>query len=459
MNIKTLHEKFLLFEQQETPFDDKDIAPNTWEIVRLDIYQKLQIHFGLLQKQLGVDRSIQNLLKIFFRNLQYIFFKSPFFIPKNKILILSTGRRYQNDDGLFWDIYTDYFIEKLGEEKFYLIENMSFSGLHQTPAKTKNLAYSDAFHLLVIITAKLISLFSSKNIEKDAKKIEEKLNQAFQAKLNLSKHIVTKMCAYKAEKILYRFWFKWSQPKMVGVINSPNRKAALLVCKELGIPTFEIQHGTLGKYHLGYYYPPGKQKIAPHYMLFMGKFWKQSIHNPAKETNTFIVGHPFLENKQRKFAAIPKKKKALFISQALDVVLEFAEDLKKLMTIDIEIVVKLHPSEYGHIDTIRKKFPSVEIIGPGTDIYSLLAESKWVFGIYSTVMFEALKFNCILYGINTPGIEYIEELIQNNSVKVVNNAEEVILDFDELPASANGDYFFASNWEQLLEEAKTKMNI
>jgi hypothetical protein len=459
MNIKDLNQKFEQLEISECLFENTAENIPTWEIVRLDVYQKLQIHFGLLQKQLGVDRSIKNLLKIFLRNLQYIFFKSPFFIPKNKIVILSTGRRYPNNDGLFLDIYTDYFIEKIGEEKFYLIENMSFSGLHQTPAKTKNLAYSDAFHLLVIITAKLISLFSSKNIEKDGKKIEEKINAAFGTKLNLSKHIVAKIRTYKAEKLLYRLWFKQCQPKMLGVINAPNRKAALVVCKELGIPTFEIQHGTLGKFHLGYYYPLGKQKIAPHFMLFMGNYWKESIHNPAKEENTFIVGHPFLENKQRKFATVPKKKKALFISQALDVIFEFAENLKKQTLNDIEIVVKLHPSEYGHIDTLKKRFPSVEIIGPGTDIYFLLAEAKWVFGIYSTVMFEALKFNCILYGINAPGIEYIEELIQTNSVKVVNNAQEVTLNFDELPAAANGDYFFASNWEQLMDEAKTKMNM
>lgn len=459
MNIKDLHQKFEQLEISECLFENTTENMHTWEIVRLDVYQKLQIHFGLLQKQLGVDRSIKNLLKIFLRNLQYIFFKSPFFIPKNKIVILSTGRRYLNDDGLFWDIYTDYFIERLGKEKFYLIENMSFTGLHQTPARTPNLAYSDAFHLLVIIAAKLISLFHSKSIKNDAKKIEEKVNAAFETKLNLSKHIVTKMCTYKAEKLLYKLWFKRCQPKMLGVINAPNRKAALMVCKELGIPTFEIQHGTLGKYHLGYYYPLGKQKIAPNFMLFMGNYWKESIQHPANAENIFIVGHPFLENKQRKFATVQKKKKALFISQALDVVFEFAENLKKQIQNDIEIVVKLHPSEYGHIDILKERFPTVEIIGPGTDIYFLLAEAKWVFGIYSTVMFEALKFNCILYAINAPGIEYIEELIQTNSVKVVKNAQEVILNFDKLPASANGDYFFASNWEQLMDEAKTKMNI
>ena len=61
-----------------------------------------------------------------------------------------------------------------------------------------------------------------------------------------------------------------------------------------------------------------------------------------------------------------------------------------------------------------------------TNLYDLLARSEYVIGVYSTALYEALSFKCKVVLANLPGVEYLEDLIDNGYVKLAKNSDELV---------------------------------
>ena len=60
-------------------------------------------------------------------------------------------------------------------------------------------------------------------------------------------------------------------------------------------------------------------------------------------------------------------------------------------------------------------------------LYQQLAESKYVIGVFSTVMYEALDFDCEILLLDLPGIEYMGNLIGQKKAKLLKDGDVEIL--------------------------------
>lgn len=146
-----------------------------------------------------------------------------------------------------------------------------------------------------------------------------------------------------------------------------------------------------------------------------------------------------------------KKKKILFISQTLREIFEYAAELSKRLDLDkFEIIIKLHPREFGNW---RKEFGkilkdcSVTIIdNSNKDIYYYLAQADYVVGIFSTVLLEATMFNTNIVILKKASYTYMKELYENNMAQLIDNIdmlEEIVT--NNLCTSVKTKTYFESN--------------
>jgi hypothetical protein len=131
-----------------------------------------------------------------------------------------------------------------------------------------------------------------------------------------------------------------------------------------------------------------------------------------------------LQEEIKKYSEVKKKdNKVLFVSQdsagvaILKFILENISELK-----DFDFYFKPHPNEYAYIDSIPEykallKYKNFYVVDILEDLYSHLADAAFVLGTFSTVLIEALYFNCRIYVLNLPGSEMFDYLIEQNKFK------------------------------------------
>jgi len=112
----------------------------------------------------------------------------------------------------------------------------------------------------------------------------------------------------------------------------------------------------------------------------------------------------------------------------------------------------LHPKEYKiwekeYLYLVKaKKLNNFHIIeSDKIDLYRLFFRAEYLVGVSSTAIYEGLIIGCKTILVDLPSIEYMEYLLKNNYVKIVNNHKEIngIIredDFDEI----NRSYFFSN---------------
>ena len=88
----------------------------------------------------------------------------------------------------------------------------------------------------------------------------------------------------------------------------------------------------------------------------------------------------------------------------------------------------------------------LEIVDTDTpSLYTLLAQSCWQIGVYSTALFEGIALGCQLILVDLPGIEHMAPLLKTGRVQLVKTPEEI--QFTETEGFADlREELFASDW-------------
>jgi len=190
--------------------------------------------------------------------------------------------------------------------------------------------------------------------------------------------------------------------------NSPLTKTVLDAAKFHGIKTVGMQHGTMHDLHPAYLYTKNdiQQGIIPDFTLTWGKYWEQFLIEKGNYPPEKIisVGHlrtdiiPKLLSRQTVahsafrlvFASQPQRDPALRRQAAFDVF-----SALRLLP-GTELIVKLHPREYG--DTGYYQAIATEAgctnyrIDKTTDLYELIASCDALITCFSTVGTETVYF-------------------------------------------------------------------
>jgi hypothetical protein len=437
MNFKEVTKKFFSLEKELHLFKMQVGGVCFWEFVRYNIYiqilQKSGVH-SQAHSKLEVDARIRR--NYIFNAIKNIFCKNPFFAPESDILFLGSPRRKLMDDQLWWDIHSDPVVEKLGDSYSCALMESPFLNFHLSPVKTDNIMYLDLMIFLetVLTKTKIVQFRLSQKDDDNLRDLEKHIYDKFNTQIDLKEIVSSKLLSRKILLPLYSYLIKKINPKVVIVLIGYGNKICIEACKNLHIPVVELQHGAAsGRYHLGYSFPDEKVKTRafPDYLLVFGDFWKNRCRYPIDDNRVIPVGFPFFEMEARKFSQECKKEQIVFISQGTigEKMSRFALELKARKDFSLDIIYKLHPGEYARW---KKEYPwlvdsNITVLDDDAiPLYKLLAQSKVLVGVYSTVVYEALGFGLRTFLLDLPGIDYMEELIESQVVNVVSTVDELV---------------------------------
>ena len=449
-------EDFTKFQEMEDDlklFETSIQGINFWERIRFQVFAvvrsrelgKAKSESSINHGRIKLQRLLLSLLKLG---------RNTLFSPKSETLFVCCSRRLLENDGYYWDIYTDPII--CGLDSVHLALETHFQNKHFTPAKTRNLRYLDYVEFLTYLKRRLGFVkvsFNDKEIE-ILRSIQEEIQRRFDLQLDmisLTKRILEER---KARLPIFRRMLTRIAPKIVIFAQGYVWEDLIEVSKSLGIYTAELQHGIIGPFQPGYSFAgtTRKKENFTDYLFTWGDYWNTVAELPIPIENVISIGFPYIDLKKEIYASIPKKKQIIFISQYTigDELSKFAAELSKIPKLEHEIVYKLHPQE---LSQWRESYPwleasEVRVIDKSEAVlHELLAESTILVGVYSTAIYEGLAFGLQTFLVEAPGIELMTPLLKSEHARKVSSPAELMeyIDSSKVADALDVEYFFKSN--------------
>jgi len=426
-NIQDVCEVIWKLEEKYDLLDFEIDGVKPWQFRRIRIYYDIAKKTKVLQEQTNYTKRI-SLRKKALSYIKNSIKKNPFFFTNTDTFILTHPNK-RLIAGQYIDIYTYYFIKELlnkGENP-YVLEEPIF-GLHFDNKNTPDyLHYSDFIDLVGSASKHFYKVNLSQKQEKTIQLLNKDLEQILGVPYNIQDLLIEATKLFKTKYFLYAALLKKIKPKQLYVVVSYLHGDLIKAAKDLGITTYEFQHGTFSEYHLGYSFPDRDQPLDyfPDKFLVWNEYWKNLIKLPINDKEIIISKFKHLEeykNKNRKI--IKRKMQAVVISQAAigNIIAERIYTNWDYFK-NFKIVYKLHPGEYDRWNKnvyLKKLVEEKDIkIVKDINLYSLLMESEFQIGVFSTALYEGLEFSCKTILLDLPGIEYMNSFIQQEEVEVV----------------------------------------
>ena len=235
------------------------------------------------------------------------------------------------------------------------------------------------------------------------------------------------------------------------------------ISEELGIPTIELQHGTIHRDHSAYIYHQRTENLPwlPDYILTFSDFWSSKIKMPIEKSHIISVGFPYFEKMRNRYSAEKEsgKETILFISQSTigKQLSEFAIEVSRLLEKSrYHIIYKLHPAELDNwaLNYANLLHSDIEVDFSRESIYKTFAKCDFQVGVYSTALYEGLGFHLRTFIYKIGHYDVMEDIVEAGFAEVVSNPHEFVsmlsCDWDTMQT----DKFWKSN---ALENMKTEI--
>lgn len=376
-----------------------------WRLIRssvIDNYLYCKYDFGK-RNQRKAKISYFIVLRSFFSSLLSLL-KLMLSKKKSKVAIFAF-QRLQKIESLYTDKFTDPLTDHLEAEKF-LIFQRPLGGKHLKPRlnheKTVPIEALDyTAKLIGTLLTPFVFLFYGKKI----------LNTFYEARILFSirySYILTltiRTARFLVSYYLYYNLFKRLKTKKVFLVNREINFPIIRAAHKLGIDSFELQHGITFSYTV-LYSTQFNEHSDPNYFLSFGEFWKGSQFGIPKEK---------ILNLGWGYKNIIKSRVQNHSSSSDDYILVISEPRisSKIIGNVIELAMKfrelifdirLHPQEKLSQDISEQisQISNLRIVDNSTESSSSLASYKYVLGVNSSVLFEAISLNkrvgCFNYG-------------------------------------------------------------
>lgn len=371
-------------------------------------------------------------------------------------------------------IYTDRLAGKYSRS--VVIEG-PFRNKHLTPVQVEHIYYTDFLQIKALLYSYLHRFIKTRRY----KKIYAQIKNIFTAPLeeigsvyhytvhfhdvyNALAQIVLENHILKSEldKILRKI-----RPKMIVEVVCYNKRCMLLneLAKEMGIPTVELQHGTMHEAHAAYQFADecGEIKQFPDYVFVFSEYWKRCANLPIPAERVRVTGYPFFEEQLYKYHADKNGKiiNIIFVSQGT-IGMELsrlAADVSGLLDKSkYHIIYKLHPGEY---DGWKARNPwlikdNIEVVDSlEHNIYEYFAKCNIQVGVYSTAIYEGLGFGLETYIYNVGHADTMKELCNQGYAIYVNDAEELCARISSMDMGGNrktSEFWKMNSFENICRE-------
>ncbi len=407
-----------------------------WKIIRFQLFLQITRKLGVYGQAHPPKGSILSRLKTLPLNIWNSYrYGSVKGREPREILIFQHPRK-KLVDGRYIDIYTHNLIEQLEDEgRNYEIIDIMYQNSHLIRAGERR-SYDDHFFLSSLLRRIFRSISLDEQSDRLLGWVENEIKNIFDINISLKKEIKQRIKIFLRDYQYYRRLISIKKPEKVYLVVSYGLEPLIAACRESGVETVELQHGVINRYHLGYSYP-GRDRVPyfPGRMLLFSRFWYRNTPIPLPPEKTGVYGFPYLEEMRRRYAGIsPTARSVIVISQGTigsrlsGIAARFAQKYS-----DFNIIYKLHPGEYSrwreeypHLVEAEKLANFSVVDNSNINLYRYLAESEYLVGVYSTVIYEGLMFDCKTILMNLPGIDYMEYLINNNYARLADQEDDII---------------------------------
>lgn len=444
---KRVSEEFFSLEADWGLLDRRIDGVFFWEYVRAEIHREILRQVGLIGRvhtEKGVN--LRERFRGVYLGLRNLAYKSPFVGGEHEALFFGHPRRKLGEDGYWWDLYCDPILSSL--ELDYQYFEYDYQLDHASPAKTERRRYVDFINYSGTVRKMLVPYDLDATDVALLEDVEADIEDRFGCRIDVVESVRDALADRQVTYPLYKFALRRVDPRIAVLVVSYGKESFVEACRALDVPVVELQHGTVHDYHMGYSFPGERTKRTfPDYFFSFGPFWTENVEFPVPESRLFDVGYPYLEAQAEQYADVDPTGSIVFVSQGSigERLSKFAVEVADLVEADREVVYKLHPGEY---DRWRSEYPWLEdadvrvIAEERPTLYRLFAEATAQVGVYSTAVYEGLMFELQTYLVDLPGVEYMEGLLAEEHVRMVDRPEEVAVNVDE-PVEFDVDRFFS----------------
>jgi len=385
----------------------------------MDLYYEIGKKYEVFDKELSMKMSKTEKAVNFFRLLKNVISNYLFFnLQKVEVLVFTHSRSKLVENRLI-DPYTHYLVKNLIKNNISFLELESpHNGKHLREKKYYK-RYLDSIFILRNIKNFFIKTNISQKNKKILKQLSKEINEGTDNFIDIRKILISNTKKFKPTYSFYTKLLNKTKPKKIYLIVSYGRGELIRAANDLNIEIIELQHGTFSKYHLGYSFPNGNNKAyLPTKFYVWNKYWKDLINFPIPKENIILFPFQYLETEKKKYNTLIKKENSLIVfgqggitESIADKIISNINYFKKY-----NIIFKLHPNEYHMISKYKnlaylKNKYNITVV-TNIDLYKTLATSDYQAGVFSTVLYEGIAFNCKTILLDLPGIEYMEKFIK-----------------------------------------------
>lgn len=388
-------------------------------------------------------------------------------ICKADIIFYAHSRRIKIN-GYYECIYTDCLLDKYPQS---IVFEEPFQNQHLTPIKAEHIYYTDLLQIKAALYSRIQKCLKTGKYQRVYKQIQEsfekplrEIENAYQFAVSYDK-IYMELTEIVLEIQILRGKlgkvFEKIHPRLIVEVVYYNKRCMLLneLAREKGIPTVELQHGTMHTAHAAYQFADGCGKITqfPDYVFVFSEYWKNCVHLPIDDVHIKVTGYPYFERQllQYRKAAVEKGETTniIFVSQGTigRELSRLAADLCDLLDKSkYHIIYKLHPGEYEgwrerNTELCRDNIEVVDSLEHS--IYEYFPKCSIQVGVYSTAIYEGLGFGLTTYIYDVGHADTMVELCQQGYAVYVKSVEELYghITSNEVNGSDKGKEFWKMN--------------
>lgn len=376
---------------------------------------------------------------------------TPELLSRPTMLIEPSGRVFQRD-GKDHSFYGDRIVAHLGRNQIFIVTEGSKKQDYGSSLCLPS--YSLTLLAAIGLTADFFSLQSK--VRTTYKKI---------VALNVFSELELKNIQIGLQQFLIQFacWNALLKNSSAGnalVWPHYHREGCILALKRKGITVTELQHGLIAIEDVFYGFPERVHAITTDMLfadriLVYGEFWKQQVIKGNSYTESRIVIGGYSPYVPEIAAAQILKYKEIFLGKKIILVTTqtFLDDFftayitflsKDLVSkkLDYCILVKLHPAEKEELYASIRGLENVRIVNDFIDV--LMSAADLHVSVYSTTMFDALRFGVTNYSVYHPELaDYIEMYVREGISTVIQPDENPLDKLEEVSSLRKASWYFS----------------
>ncbi|MFN5184026.1 MAG: hypothetical protein ACK5D5_13480, partial [Bacteroidota bacterium] len=238
------------------------------------------------------------------------------------------------------------------------------------------------------------------------------------------KNIYAAIQKFFYEYISWNYFFSKVKINGVIIIAHYHREGFILACRRNGIKILELQHGLIAKEDIFYVFPEQVRAVVdrslfPDKIFVFGKYWADVLKDGYEfhSNNVKILGYyPSVgkiishSDKEKIEKLVKGKISVLLTTQKFlhDFFIDYVKKHFSQLTDDRVVVVKPHPGENIAIYNELNLLKNIHVLE--FDLGLLLSNTNYHLTIFSTTVFDALRYNKVSACI---GLDQFEDYISS----------------------------------------------